>query len=628
MSRLKLSLLLFVKEPFSLLGATPVEEARQLVMELKRFLEETRSRVSLFLPGSILQLIVKKFPEEVLWMRDALAKGRLEMLGGGYTDAMLPLFPTRLQNFQLQKHRECLEKYFMTYPEGYFNSSLAWEIGMTETLANRGFSYALVGEEGLRETFGVSTRISGWFVAEDRGVPMRLVPVALDLSDAASLGAMGIADKLNVFPESDAHWISQAEVPLSGVNAVSAFFSALRNSFLENGIQSWTVSRIFEQRLSGGKVNLMSSVSCAAAGLPPASRTCRELLIRRPEVNFLHKSLLLTERHAENALQGKELREIQNMLLPVMAPRYYANLYGNEGVRSPGVRWKGNQMLIRAESHVAKLAHSAERSLEIGDFLMEGHRQVLLNNPHLSFLLDAQRGASLRSLIYKPSEVNLAGSLRQDGGISYAFYDHLLESSRMDASALDSVLEDRSHALNAPYEYQLVRGKKQMTFWMSSEQVASLSAKRYVFHLDKIFTVDSSAAAFGLTYTLSNATLSEFQGLFGTELNLGMRTFDRKTHLVKINGRKVPFDELISHLHSGVSMLDFKDGLLSYAFRFTFKVPVNVLLSPVLGAAPNSAAPNIVQGLRLFFFRELMMKAQGKEELRLEMKLAKRGIFW
>lgn len=75
-------------------------------------------------------------------------------------------------------------------------------------------------------------------------------------------------------------------------------------------------------------------------------------------------------------------------------------------------------------------------------------------------------------------------------------------------------------------------------------------------------------------------------------------------------------------------MLDFKDGLLSYAFRFTFKVPVNVLLSPVLGAAPNSAAPNIVQGLRLFFFRELMMKAQGKEELRLEMKLAKRGIFW
>lgn len=63
--------------------------------------------------------------------------------------------------------------------------------------------------------------------------------------------------------------------------------------------------------------------------------------------NFLHKSLLLTERHAENALQGKELREIQNMLLPVMAPRYYANLYGNEGVRSPGHPVEGDG-LIRA----------------------------------------------------------------------------------------------------------------------------------------------------------------------------------------------------------------------------------------------------------------------------------------
>jgi hypothetical protein len=48
MPRLKLALLLFVKEPFSPLGFSPNEEAIRFAVSLKKFLDNTNSRISLF----------------------------------------------------------------------------------------------------------------------------------------------------------------------------------------------------------------------------------------------------------------------------------------------------------------------------------------------------------------------------------------------------------------------------------------------------------------------------------------------------------------------------------------------------------------------------------------------------
>ena len=625
MPRLKLALLLFVKEPFSPLGISPNEEMIRFALLFKQFLEATNSRVSLFLPGRLIEVLLKYSPQEAAWMRERVRDGHLEMMGGGFYDAMLPLFPTQLQEIQLQKYRDLVSKNFSVEPSGYFNSSMAWEIGMTETLAKKGYEYTLVGEESLQEALGRSTRVSGWYTTEDCGSVMRLLSVATDLSEAISQGGATACAKFDSLPETEKHWVAAVSVPISNPELLSHFFTDLTEIILKQEIQSWTISHIFEQQFSEGKINLMSAVG-SNVGLPTASHSCRELLIRRPEADFLHKSLLAAYRHAEATLQGSVLEDIQNILLPVMAPEYYSDLPGNEGVQSPGVRWKGNREVIEAEKKIVRQTGLTGQSIEVADYLMEGHRQILVNNSQMAFLLEQQRGGALRSLIYKPSSLNLVNALRQDGDISFAFLDHLLDPSLNDVGSFESALNDHAGQLKSPYDYQINRLEAQVDVLLRSEQVATIAENKHVFHVDKVFSVKWGKPFLDLSYTLVNTTFSEVNGYFGTELDLGMRMFDKKTSAIKINGAKISIDFTTSTLYSNVKSFVLKDGLLSYAICFDLPREAHVMVSPVLSTL-RSAAPNLVQGIRLFFFWNMELKPQGTEAFNLRMKLSKRGIF-
>jgi hypothetical protein len=454
---------------------------------------------------------------------------------------------------------------------------------------------------------------------------MRLLSVATDLSEALSQGVASASSKLTSLPETEKHWVATASVPFSSLEAISIFFADLEAFFNQQDFQSWTLSHIFEQQFSEGKINLVSAVG-RNVGLPVASHSCRELLIRRPEADFLHKSLLAAYRHAETSLQGSVLENIQNILLPVMAPEYYSDLPGNEGVQSPGVRWKGNREVIEAEKAIVKHTGLTGQSIEVADYLMEGHRQILVNNSQMAFLLEQQRGGALRSLIYKPSSLNLVNALRQDGDVSFAFLDHLLDSSLYDIGAFESALNDRAGALCAPYDYQINRLDSQVDVLLRSEQVATVAENKHVFHIDKLFSVKWGKPSLDLSYTLMNTTFSEVRGYFGTELDLGMRVFDKKTYSIKINGRKIPLDSANSVLYPEVYSFELKDGLLSYAIRFDMPRKARVLVSPILGTL-RSAAPNLMQGIRLFFFWNMELNAQGTEIFELKMKLSRRGFF-
>jgi hypothetical protein len=69
-----------------------------------------------------------------------------------------------------------------------------------------------------------------------------------------------------------------------------------------------------------------------------------------------------------------------------------------------------------------------------------------------------------------------------------------------------------------------------------------------------------------------------------------------------------------------------KDGLLSYAFRFHFSRPVKVALNWIMGSH-QSAAPTVVQGIRLFLFWNLQMQGQADEHMDITMDFSKRGFF-
>lgn len=624
MNSAKLAVLLYVKEPFSVGKSSADLLYTQIAEEIRNLLGLDRARFSLYLPGNLAEVWIRQNMADVVEMRQKVREGKLEIMGGGYYDAMLPLFPTALQKLQLRKHFEQMERVFQTEPVGYFNSPMAWEIGMTEVLAKQGFRYTLVSERSLQETIGLATRITGWFATEDRDSVIRLLPVAEDLGEAILLGKEAFLAKLESLGENDRIWVVTLPVPVLDSESIRLFFENLRKIFLNPSIQFWPLSHLLEEP-SGGKVNLMSDMG-SDTGLPPGSHSCRELLLRRPEADLMHKSLLIANSHASDLLGAGDISLVQNKLLPLMASEYYADLYDQKGVRSPVVRWKGNSLIIEVEQEIEKLAKLNGRRVEVSDFLRNGSRQILVNNSEVQFLLELSRGASLRSLIFKPSKVNLVNALRQNGEVPSAFVEHLLPPSIVNLEQIESALNDGTGILDEPYDYRIERQENSLGISLRSEQTPDLGVEQHVLHLEKEFTLQKRDRSLRISYRITNGTFANLEGYFGTVLNLGIRQAKDRAYVLKIDGKKIPLETSLPLLYPDASEMSFKDGLLSYAFRMKFSKPTKVAMNWILGSH-QSAAPTFVQGVRIFLFWNLQMQDPEPERFDIDMDFSRRG-FW
>lgn len=284
MKPLKFAILLYVKAPFSLEKVALEPLFSQIAKRVNALLKVGKMRFSLFVPGCVAESWNRRNIADVVEMREAIHDGRLEILGGGFYDPMLPLFPTELQKLQLKKLSKLLEKVFRTEPVGYFNSSMAWEIAMTEVLAKQGFRYTLVSERSLQETLGLATRVTGWFTTEDRDSVMQLLPVARDLGEAVLLDAPMFQAKLESLGESENTWTLSLPVPMADAASIDAFFDRLQENLTRFPFVFWTLSHLLEEP-SSGKVNLMSDVG-NEVGLPDGSRSCRGTALASPGSGF------------------------------------------------------------------------------------------------------------------------------------------------------------------------------------------------------------------------------------------------------------------------------------------------------------------------------------------------------
>ena len=236
-------------------------------------------------------------------------------------------------------------------------------------------------------------------------------------------------------------------------------------------------------------------------------------------------------------------------------------------------------------------------------------------------------GASRRCLIYKPARVNWVSAFQQNGDVPRAFVDHLLSPSLSDAMQIEAALNDGLGALNAPYEYRIERKDNALGIWLRSEQIVDLNGQNHVTHIDKDISLGKSDSQLDFSYSIANGTFADLDGYFGTELNLGVRKFEQgRAYKLKIDGRSIDPDIPLPCIFPEVSEILIKDGLLSQACRISFSQPAKVLLSWIMGSH-DTAAPTIVQGVRIFFFWNLKLSSVMEERFKITMNFSKRGFF-
>lgn len=595
--------------------------AENLLSGMSKVLDSGKFRFSIFLDGPTLEaagrvarpLMFGKF-------RRAVEEGCLEFLGGGFHDPMLPLFPTELQSLQLKKQGELLWKYFSIEPTGYFNSSMVWEMEMTELLEKHRFEYALVQESALQDALGRSTPVSGWYSVEDKGSFLRVVPVSESISNAIA--------------GDDFRWLEQAEPYCRGGKAaivlldvpptpgdIVPFFERLYDFVETNDIQTKTVSSSLNDQNAEGRLSSLISAG-RKIGLPSAAKTCRELLIRRPEVNLLHKCLLSLYRRAAGNLKDKARTDYLGMLLPLMSPIYYRDMQDCEGMRSPTVRWWGARLLMQAANRLTDLVSFDGIRLEVADFMLEGRKQIWAESHSYSFMLDYFGGGYLRILNSKNSENSLLGSWRDDGEASVGFMDFLLPNTEMSAAKLDQALEFREGALREPFDYQVKRHEGGTNILLLAEQHFVLGEQSGVFHVEKFYELSSEGTGFNLCLKLTNAAFSLVKGFFGSLLETGLLACEGRKEIL-VNGSAIKFDFRTPLIYPDAKNVEIWDRVTSSRIRLDFETPAALLVSPMFGASA-SAAPEALQGVRLFPFWKVVLDSSAETQLNMSVRFSKR----
>lgn len=592
--------------------------ARNLLDGLDVLLNSGNVKCSVFMDGPTVKML-RKVAKPLMFgkIKHGIREGVLELLGGSFHDSMLSLFPEETQMAQLESHRALLKKYFDAEPQGYFNSSLVWEMGMTAVLDRSGFDYALVSESAIRDSLGRTTPISGWFTIEDKGTLMRIVPVADELSRAIE--------------NDDLNWKSIAESYCRGGKApvvlfdvppdpkeIVSFFERFVDFVEMNEVQTWPVGYAVNQLSTEGALSYLIS-SGRKLGLPSNVKTCRELLIRRPEINLFQKMFLMLYRRGKESLAGKAFEDFCERLMPAMSPIFFRDLGNLAGMRSLSVRQWGFRYLTDAADYLDSRTSFSGLRTDVCDFLLQGRKQIWMENGDIAFLLDYHCGGVLRMICHKPSKVNLLNAWRDDGEPSLGFLDCLLPNVDLTASAIDKSLSLREHLLRDPYEYRLKRGDSGTEVQLLEEQGFAIGEKRGVFNVEKTFRMNAESSEVVAEYRMTNSTYMDSRCFFGSIFEFGLLGINGGR--VIVDGVDLKWDGKSPLVYPEAKAVVIEDYGLGCSVKLAFEIPAALYVGPVFGAS-SSAAPMEFQGVRVYPFWRTSLTVNDEKAFKISLAVS------
>ncbi|MCL2282350.1 MAG: DUF1926 domain-containing protein [Fibromonadales bacterium] len=567
-------------------------------------------KLSVFFTGEMLETL----KSEAKQLKKFIANGQLEFLGGAYNDAMLPLFPKELQGLQLKKHKKNMAS--LMEPAGYFCSSHAWEIDLVETLEKYGFEYALMPDVSVQETLGRKATVTGWFAAEYGGSFIRILTYSQSLSITFQNGhRQEIIDSLKKFNDLGGINCILLNVNLDEAVLGSEWLQALDTSSAEGlDVEHHLLCHAVREQKAAGKVNLTSYSSFAPS--------CRDILLRMPEINLLHKKFLNVYFKARSLSDSKIQESVFDGLLKAMPQSYFKNTA--DGMLRDSVRFQAYRAVMKAEKKL--LDSEAQNGIRFAthDFLLDGNQQLLFDNSHLECLIEPALGGWVRSLSYRPSFSELACSMRDDGEISPLFLDHICPFDFENLDQRNSWISDRQGAFLNAYESSIKAQEDKVQILLAGEQNVSCLGKEYLFKAEKVFSLKNSESELLVSISVTNNSFNAFCGELATELCLGFRYDDIRGQSLKIQGKKIK-TELCNAFYNDVKKIHFRDRYLGISASIDVNKGVDVLCAPILGIG-SIAAPSTAQGLRLAVFRKVELKGQESETCHLRIKLSDGGF--
>ncbi len=389
-------------------------------------------RLSLHYTGPLLDWLRRERPEFVDRLRSLVARGRVELLGGGYYEPVLASLPERDRIGQLRRMADELESAFGVRPHGAWLAERVWEPDIPTSLVAAGYRWTILDDAHFRAAAIPEEALWGPYTTEDQGrlltifgteqglryrIPFREVDEVIDYlrehatEDGRRVGMMGDdGEKFGAWPttwehcwgsgrwverffdaiEANADWLSTVtpsdwlarEAPIGRVYVPTG-------SYAEMG--EWALppdeSLVFAEILH----------RAVAERLPEArwlrGAFWRNFQVKYREINDLHKQMLRTSEKVAEMPEGRARSVALDHLFQGQSNDcYWHGLFG--GIYISHMRLATYEHLIAAED-VADALAGRLGSGALRDLDMDGRDEAFLATPGQTLTVKLDSGAAV-----------------------------------------------------------------------------------------------------------------------------------------------------------------------------------------------------------------------------------------
>ncbi len=407
-------------------------------------------RLSLHYTGPLLDWLRAERPDFVDRLRRLVARGQVELLGGGYYEPVLASLPERDRVGQLRRMADELEETFGVRPRGAWLAERVWEPDVPTSLVGAGYAWTILDDAHFRAAAIAEEALWGPYTTEDQGqvvtvfgteqglryrIPFRDVDEVIAYlrehatEDGRRVGTMGDdGEKFGAWPTTWEHCWGRGRW-------VERFFEALEAN--ADWLSTVTPSAWLERERPIGRVYVPTG-SYAEMGewaLPPDESLVfsdllhRAVAERRPEarwlrgafwrnfqvkyreVNELHKQMLRTSEKVA-AMPPGPARDIalDHLYQGQSNDCYWHGLFG--GIYISHMRLATFEHLIAAED-AADLATGETASGILRDLDLDGRDEVLLANAGELVSVKLDDGAGIGSWDIRAARHALAAVMRR-----------------------------------------------------------------------------------------------------------------------------------------------------------------------------------------------------------------------
>ncbi len=410
--------------------------------------------ISLHTSGCLMEWLVAHKPEYVDRLRRLVARGQVEILGGGFYEPILPMIPRRDRVGQIRTYSDYLNKLFATKVRGMWVPERVWEQGLVGDIAEAGIEYTVLDDYHFKQAGLEEEQLFGYYLSEDEGRLLRIFPgsermrylvpfrdpgetlqyfgeVAARNPDAVIVFADD-GEKFGSWPETHQHCYTNGWL--------RRFLDALRHA------SSWVRLCTFAQALDAtppaGKIYLpdssyreMTEWALPAARLNSYQHLVHELehdprwhqikrflrggywrnfKVKYPESDEMYGRMLQVSGHLQAAEQARspaapEAR--QELYRAQCNCTWWHGAFG--GLYLPHLRNAVYQHLIAADNALLKAEGRGADwvNARVEDFNLDGRPEVCLESSRLAAYFHPRQGGSLYELDLRVIKHNLLATL-------------------------------------------------------------------------------------------------------------------------------------------------------------------------------------------------------------------------